>query len=104
MSDVTLRDYFAAHAPEIPDWFSISTDQQPVQYPARLDMVPESTKKYIESLVLPEDRYEEYRRLKMEMEEPYHKWLIEQKSRRYFAWRWHYADMMIEGRENDDNT
>ena len=117
MQDMLVRDYFAAHAPtEVPDWFK-HPDQAEVpellSNAAALQQVPE----------LAECSQEDKRRLREWMLDPHYD--IEQplmaigarafqlkdevriereaaiafnRAARWFAWRWHYADVMLKAR------
>ncbi|WP_273035959.1 hypothetical protein [Massilia timonae] len=77
-SDVDdLRNHFAATAPKAPDWFKF---QPATPYPYAPDGIdPES----------PEAARVRAARAA---------WVREQQEKKFFAWRWHYADQMMAAR------
>lgn len=77
---MTLRDYFAAHAPEMPEWFKIP----PTRPMPPMEFMPDDF-----------DSDFEVKQAKQHRQE----WRDEQAAAALFAWRWHYADMMVRGRE-----
>jgi len=78
---MTLREYFAAHAPREPSWFDSGYD-----VPEPINAVSGSTSH--------KDRAEFAATMK--------KWKAERDAHQFFAWRWHYADMMITTKEPAD--
>lgn len=103
-SGMTLRQYYAAHAPDPPDWFEpFEIDIEKLGKPPEIDPAND-TEKFIvhrwfqdRSIAVPAS-------LKPKLEE-IAAW---QKAKReaataaiaesFFAWRWYYADMMLSGR------
>ena len=65
---ITLRDWFATHAPEVPGWF-------------RTDLVSKTRYGGLPPCPLPRNDHE-------------NNMLAE----RFIAWRWHYADLMVAAR------
>jgi hypothetical protein len=115
ISGMTLRDYFAAHAPEVPEWFKFATPPlpTPLHYSVALTMVPGYRDLY--------DRDRNTLRTWMsdgsyDIEPPLqaigdaaHRLIAERNLQmqeamranaagRFFAWRWYYADQMLAGR------
>lgn len=76
---MSLRQYYAAHAPMVPEWFGIQPpDDDPKPTLPREIPMGDNGQNYIEG------------------KENYEAWLRRQRERRYFAWRWRYADMMLQ--------
>jgi hypothetical protein len=81
MDNLSPRAYFAAHAPAVPDWFN-----------------PKPT------VTRPDRRIEDFSgmnaheraAMRHELAVETAKWASEQQEHRFFAWAWHYADMMLE--------
>lgn len=103
---ISARDYFASRAPaEIPDWFQIEplsaaphlpsdehlTNGQRFECEDLRNGIKEEEDVTIEALT--------YHREYVAAEAELHQWQMEHDAARYFAWRWHYADMMLEGRK-----
>lgn len=111
---MSLRDYFAAHAPnEIPNWFHGERDPAPdvpdVKVPDEFanefsdwrrgpvfDLTDSMQLKYGKEAA---DIAEVYESAWQDFWEKYDSWKHVAKLQRYFQWRWHYADMMISTRE-----
>lgn len=72
---MTLRDYFAAHAPEMPEWFQCKPPE-PNPFGSKLKG-----------------------ELTIEQRHEYEAWHARYWQHAFLAWRWHYADMMVRGRE-----
>lgn len=71
---MTLRDYFAAHAPDVPDWFKHAA-------PTPIPLVSDA------AVVGDAAHY----KAKAER----NNWIDEQKAAKFFAWRGFYADCMV---------
>jgi len=100
------RDYFAAHAPyQIPEWFRFDAGNN-------MPRVPDAPSHWgaaqsTEFLDLKEERSRVVD-VSMEVAEFYARWLEargkhaawrdQMRERKYFAWRWYYADQMIANR------
>jgi hypothetical protein len=121
---LTLRDYFAAQAPDdIPDWFVIDADEpllpMVLSTSAALNMQPG----YADlSETLKKELREWMNDCSWELDEPNQSTIGRaalraikesadardserraRKERRYFAWRWYYADAMLALRSNNIN-
>jgi hypothetical protein len=70
---MTLRDYFAAHAPAVPDWFK----HEPTSPMPHIVAGNETMREHVESKMI------------------YNAWVNEQKAFKFFAWRTFYADAML---------
>lgn len=119
MNQISQRDFFAAHAPvEIPEWFKVKANPAPTRPTAKeftndrllaeyldgwakdpefspLDILNasefskrEDRRELGQKVVLFQTAVENYYHAKQQHTE-------HQKSARYFAWRWAYADGMI---------
>lgn len=103
---MSLRDYFAAHAPtDIPDWFK---HREPVKYypdcPHWSTLPNEDHREIARSWIddpcydLPDElrwfqeKFEAYQDAAIA-------WREQDALERYIQWRWHYADAMLEARK-----
>lgn len=99
---MTLREYFAAHAPPPPDWFeSFTVDYAKLGEPPQLDPQSDSDKAVLRawmndrSTKVPAhlkpalDRVGQLAKAKAS---------LGMLAESFFAWRWYYADMMLSGR------
>lgn len=110
---LSARDYFAARAPaDIPDWFQIEND---TPMPKRLDrraalheVAPELEVEVRNSILnwMSDPCFDMDVAARQEIgdrafaamenrEAEISAWLNRRQARRYFAWRWHYADQML---------
>lgn len=100
---MTLRDYFAAKAPTVPDWFKHeATKPRPVlpDVPAHftakerdeLSQMSENLVNIIGSKSLAvESFWDHLGDVKREIDA----WRNEQRELKFFKWSWYYADMML---------
>ncbi|KWC56541.1 hypothetical protein [Burkholderia ubonensis] len=102
---MTLRDFFAAKAPgEIPVWFKYVPVVPRPEVPVPREILPADQCKEFEGLgewldeedVSPE--VNEFHERYVLAHRAAEAWDAEQVVARYFAWRWHYADMMLRAR------
>lgn len=99
MNEQSRRDYFAANAPDIPDWFDGPPSD--VAPPSVMTMVQwrvknESPPKPLETARETVQRnLREWNKYKAERAAERDTWERQQSARRFFAWRWHYADQML---------
>jgi len=102
---MTLRDYFAARAPSAPDWFKHkATSSRPVipappvalttEQRADLGFANDEGDDYALDPVVRRDIAE-----RQAAEQELQRWREEQREAKFFAWRWHYADMMLAERD-----
>jgi hypothetical protein len=97
---MSLRQYYAAHAPAVPDWFKYNHDERPpsphlseltfdqaVQFKMWMSLRP--PKEPLDPAV--KDFIERKKSSKEELDE----WRDRMREAKFFAWRWHYADMMM---------
>lgn len=101
--DPEIRRYYAAHAPAAPEWFRLKTGDIPPKIPAVPDnwdtaeraefaMIKEGTLQpaaACDDVQVFWNRFEPAR-LRAEA------WRDEMRQKKFFAWRWYYADMMLE--------
>jgi hypothetical protein len=100
---MTMRQWYAAHAPNAPEWFRLDVEDMPTKIPAvpeNWDAAERAEFAMIKEGTLPPaaasddvqvfwKRYEQAR-LRAEA------WRQEMRQKKFFAWRWFYADMMLE--------
>lgn len=100
---MNLRQYYAAHAPlPIPDWFRVEWDEPPPFIPAPpkdWDAVRRDEFVRLKSGDVAEFAPEQvvmafYLEWKAANTE-HIAWRDGQRERKFFMWRWHFADMMI---------
>lgn len=100
-SDMTMRQYYAAHAPAVPDWFRLETDEKPPILPMLPEDFTTSERNDFELMkssapapwsVRVSEFYDTWLAAKRELEA----WRNQMRERKFFAWRWHYADMMTQ--------
>lgn len=100
-----LRDYFAAHAPEPPDWFKYKSKlSKPIEPTSWQDMPEGEDRKRCQSW-----HYDPCFDLEGHLHQYQENWDIYYEQLRqynkdigiefYFAWRWYYADQMLKHRE-----
>lgn len=98
MTEDELRDMFANAAPtEIPDWFVVP-DLPPAPPFYSWASLPEEDRAELRKRVSgidPQERIQILRDREELMNGPFRMWQIECKEIRFFAWRWHYANMML---------
>jgi hypothetical protein len=112
---ISLRNYFAAHAPEVPEWFLSSLPPQP----NRLDLWTHFTspdqqywlkdfkpdeitqeKQWPADAKVPQSFKDEVTAYLAEIDKGFndiHAWENQEKIRRIVEWRFYYADNMIAG-------
>lgn len=117
ITGITLRDYFAMIAPEVPDWFkptmrekpkplawirsstsfseeetefmSNHFDEENEEWLPGSEEVPEALKKKVE----------DYLQKFTKSWEEFEKWEAEERVQALIQWRWFYADEMLKGRK-----
>lgn len=102
---MTLRDYFAAHAPDkIPDWFKgeYAADMPiepvvPSSWSAAQSAEFSDLKEGMLLAAVSPEVADFYGTWKLAHEQRA-AWRDRQRARKYFSWRWHYADMMLKER------
>lgn len=122
---MTMRDYFAAHAPtEIPDWFyeagGVKTGNRgkPPEIPSWKDL-PIHLQNFAKEWQLDPCQYDltdiksenltdadmmrldKFQSSVFEANENRIKWVREAREAVYISWRWYYADMMIAARNGE---
>lgn len=106
-SGLSTREYYAAHAPlEIPEWFDwhepaapIQADTTPLDIEARSILNGWKNKincGFVASIEELPTELQSYGAAHLEYLEAIRAHSRECPAGRYFAWRWHYADMMLE--------
>lgn len=106
MNDRDLRDYFAAHAPlPVPDWFkgesgkAMPTVPDAPSYWNAAQAAQFSDLKQGIGLVSHAAReVAEFYAIYLAAKARHAAWRDEQREKKYFAWRWHYADQMMANR------
>lgn len=101
----TLRDHFAATAPDMPSWFHCAPSRPRPVAPSPDDhLSDEKRKEYRRAM---NERWDdedispevlEFMSKVDEASAEIDKWAQEQRSHKFIAWRWHYADLMIAAR------
>lgn len=101
------RDYFAMHAPmSIPDWFK-------GEYSGDMPRIPDAPSHWgaaeaaqlsdlkagIGFVSTARQEVAEFFALYLAARDKQNAWRDRQRERKYFAWRWYYADMMIAARK-----
>lgn len=107
-----MREYYAAHAPEVPDWFRYQAEGMPSEgksaMPDRmLELNTEQRKELLdwESGVQPDfhkltaaTQAFMLRSQRIEAaNKRFHDWHMKSREEKYWKWRWYFADKMIEG-------
>lgn len=102
---MTDLDYFAAHAPsEIPNWFNPNPDtaELPPGFDYKTLQNDEDREAFRAWLMADEDLPDHLSWVKVEftrLAEARSLAIAERESNRYFAWRWHYAQKMLDARK-----
>jgi hypothetical protein len=106
---MSMRDYFAAHAPEVPDWFEHTPPKRELPENPKTDELDETHRKTAEDwrrdpiFDLPEelewwgDKVKAYADAKS-------RWQTENQIARLVQWRYVYADEMVEQRTKDNTS
>lgn len=98
---LTVREYYAANAPAVPDWYQperkTPSPAMPLaqwEHHSNEQMEFNSLRNGTRSTAAPEvlEFHEKWK----EWEKLMDRWADQSTEERFFAWRWHYADMMIE--------
>lgn len=93
---MTLRDYFAARAPmPIPDWFKHSPNRMMPTKPDILRLTTAQRAEYSNSEEFQSPEVIEYSALFNEYQIEMDCWRDEQRERKFFSWRFYFADMML---------
>lgn len=100
---LSLRQWYATHAPDVPQWFRLDTEDLPPKVPAvpeNWDAAERAEFAMIKEGTLPMEAacddvqifWRRYEPARVRAEA----WREEMRQKKFFAWRWHYADMMLE--------
>lgn len=100
---VTRREYFAAHAPDVPKWYSHTpTAPKPDTLSPERHLQGEDLEQFrqwhegkVQFEALPQ-KVHTFMLKAQEMKKIQDAWVVMQQRAKFFAWRWFYADMMIE--------
>lgn len=98
-----MRQYYAAHAPAVPDWFRLEREgSMPAVRPtpdsfsdderAQLVLLYNGTLRKDAASVEVVDFWMAQSQEKFALDA----WRNKMREKKFFAWRWHYADMMIQ--------
>lgn len=103
---ITVRDWFAAHAPtEIPRWFQYQPSTPRPELPDKYKELDDKQRRELEAGDgWPEegeasDEVVAFANRMRVAHEAQERWERKRDADRFIAWRWHYADLMIRGRE-----
>lgn len=106
---LTKREYFAAHAPEVPDWFEHKTAPFPKEPKSWIDMAPddpfkEEARQWYQdrSYDIASEELQWFQQAWENFWEERHIWNKQDKANRYFQWRYYYADMMLKEPEKEE--
>ena len=105
LNGMELRDYLAAHAPAIPEWFRLASNERcppAPSVPAYFDTAQRAEFVSLKDGQLWPDQ------ARAEVREFYEVWRAQKdvqdlwrnhmRERKFFAWRYHYADQMMAAR------
>jgi len=97
---MSTRDFFAAHAPDVPDWFKYEAKTNRPVMPAVPDSFTSEQRQALDNFVCHEtchDRFvSQFVRRRQEAKAAQEAWRDACREKKFFAWRWHYADQMME--------
>jgi hypothetical protein len=104
------RDYFAAHAPlPIPDWFKgeYSGDMPaipdvPAHWSALQSAQFSDLKEGISMIANASREVAEFYSIWLDAKGKHAAWRDRQREKKYFSWRWHYADQMMASRKANE--
>lgn len=99
---MTVRDYFGAHAPEMPSWFQCEPSRPRPLIPSRAELTDEQRRELEEYELADGNASPEvmdFADRRRAATDAIAAWEQEQKAHNFIAWRWHYADMMVRARE-----
>lgn len=112
LDGMSMRQYYAAHAPDAPEWFTdpVLAPTQPPMFRAENAPDSESDARILSAWVragprspLPPTLQSQaalnWARAFKEFVRVNDEYALSTNARRYFAWRWLYADMMLRGGE-----
>lgn len=105
---MTLRQWYAAHAPNVPEWFRLKNEDMPPKIPpvpdnwntaerAEFAMIKEGS---LLPTAASDDVQVFWRRYEPALARA-EAWREEKRQKKFFAWRWHYADMMLQTEMNN---
>lgn len=112
-SGLSTRQYFAVRAPEAPDWFRYSPkDPRPPQFDLSEPEKELNTLEQDELRAWKDGSGMDFSKLSANVRafmlryqkahsanENFQHWRMRNREEKYWAWRWYYADKMIEGSE-----
>jgi len=94
------REYFAAHAPDAPDWFKYEPPSNRPLMPATPSNFTVEQHDLLKNFICHDscpDRFvSQLVRRREEAKQAQEVWRNACRERKFFAWRWYYADQMIE--------
>jgi hypothetical protein len=96
---MTLRDYFAAKAPKVPKWFEADKPKTPRNFSSMSKSIKDKyDSEHSEWFDRPTEEERKEVNLWEESWTQYKKLDNEYPAKRFFAWRWYYADQMLKDR------
>ena len=93
---LTKREYFAAHAPDMHEWYRIQNRSQILNPEDVLSDAELADYKEYQGDNYGYERYEEGEAASARYSEEWFKHDCKESMRVFTEWRWHYADMMLE--------
>jgi hypothetical protein len=97
-NDIVIRAYFASHAPEAPDWFKYQPPTNKPLMPPMPNFTPEQKEKFEQFVCHDTCRdweVSQYVRQREQAKAAQDGWRDACRERKFFAWRWYYADQMM---------
>lgn len=97
---LTKREYFAAHCPDVPDWFVHTPLPKGFEYPKWMDIKDEKDREEVRQWVhdgtwdLPEHLFW-FQEKTAEAMKLSNRWEVKDSENRFFQWRTYYADALI---------
>lgn len=105
-NEISRRDYFAAHAPEVPHWFRFEFDEPAPERPQLGFSASWSTDVHgVPNVSATNPRRQEildHAEAVTAYDREYAKWQARKQFARMVAWNWTYADKMLEGEPKSD--
>jgi hypothetical protein len=101
MASINLKQYYAAHAPAMPDWFVEKCKEDEPKLPTYDHLSPGDREQFKSLVAGTLDRmdasleaqalFKQYQAAQGELR----RWAREQHQDAFFAWRWFYAEQMM---------
>lgn len=97
---MSLREWYATHAPQCPEWFK-HEPESPCPFVPKPDRLKTSQRDELGLLGIWLDASQvdpavaAFARERDIAESEKRRWINQQKEKKFFAWRWYYAEMMI---------